>query len=251
MTLFSDLDGTLVYSRRYRLRGPSVTAERIGGRDQGFMTDYTYRWLRVRGGPRFIPVSSRDPGQYARLVCFTEDFCCRHVLLCNGGLLLTDGRQDQRWLRETREMTEDSVRELAECRRYLEMMFPSKQIHFPEKLMIYIRTEEPGICAGQMREKLSPETVRIMSDRHKVYVIPGNMDKGSAVKRYVGRFGSDLTAAAGDSSFDIPMLEITDHAIAHGSLKEKMERRDHVYWCDDPVFSDEICRIIDRIGGER
>ena len=31
MTLFSDLDGTLVYSRRYRLRGPSVTAERIGG----------------------------------------------------------------------------------------------------------------------------------------------------------------------------------------------------------------------------
>ena len=251
MQFFSDLDGTLIYSRRHRMESPSVAVELLDGRQQGFMTRSTYEWLKRRGGEGVIPVSTRTPGQYRRLTCFGKEFRCRHALLCNGGLLLTEAGEDGRWLSETREMTASSVRELEECKRYLEAVFPSNRIHFPEELMIYIKVEKPETCAEQMREKLRPVAVQIMNDRRKVYVIPRNMDKGRAVKRYLDRFGTDLTVSAGDSLFDVPMLEITDYAIAHISLKESMERRKRAFWCSAPVFSDEICRIIDEIGGKR
>ena len=43
--LFSDLDNTLIYSHNRELSKPKVVIEHLDGREQSFMTQYTYDFL--------------------------------------------------------------------------------------------------------------------------------------------------------------------------------------------------------------
>lgn len=48
-----------------------------------------------------------------------------------------------------------------------------------------------------------------------MYVVPKNLDKGTAVKRFRAYLGDDVekVVAAGDSEFDISMVECADEGI--------------------------------------
>ena len=99
---FSDLDSTLIWSRRKAPGVPKRAAEYLNGKEQSFMTEETFRFLRDAGWLTLVPVTTRSEEQYRRIFLM-ESLPVRYALVCYGGKLLAGGREDAEWTAETLE----------------------------------------------------------------------------------------------------------------------------------------------------
>jgi hydroxymethylpyrimidine pyrophosphatase-like HAD family hydrolase len=74
-----------------------------------------------------------------------------------------------------------------------------------------------------------------------VYVVPKQLNKGMAVNRLRKLLHPDYVIAAGDSEFDISMLEATDLGIAHPELFKTVQfDRTVITMPEQEVFSDAL-----------
>ena len=77
----------------------------------------------------------------------------------------------------------------------------------------------------------------------KIYFFPPPADKGKAVKKFAENYNSDFIISAGDSSIDIPMLEISDIALIPD--KNISLKNPDIRICpDNMIFSDFILDTI-------
>lgn len=98
--------------------------------------------------------------------------------------------------------------------------------------------------AEQLKERLDPALTEVFRNGNKVYVIPGGLDKGSAVRRLRTYIKADTVLAAGDSGFDVPMLEEADRAYAPEALFGTCRMGKHVRKIGQGVFSDEMLHMV-------
>ena len=77
-----------------------------------------------------------------------------------------------------------------------------------------------GVCVESLRGQLDADMVDVLHNGIKVYVVPKALSKGTAVKRFRSYIGSRDVIAAGDSEFDVSMLEAADLGIAAPELAQ-------------------------------
>jgi len=169
-----------------------------------------------------------------------------YALVSNGGNLLRRGVPDNQWY-------EDSLRLCApaeECLKEAERLLAADpRVNFDVRrvdgLFVFTKSDDPqGTMAG-LRAGLDSGNVRILNNGSKIYVLPGALDKGTALLRLRKLLGAELVLAAGDSEFDVPLLLAADEAwmprqlyqAAAGSLSGMDGRRLHVL-PGDGLFSD-------------
>lgn len=246
--LFSDLDNTLIYSRRRRIDAPKVLAELLDGREQAYMTQRTLGFLAsVRDVVRLVPVTTRTARQYGRIHLLADTLAVRHALVCNGGMLLEDGEVDPQWLAETRRLAGPALSDLGRAMAWLERRVGEGSSHMAEGLMAYAVLRDPAAAealACGMRMSFSGSRLAISVDGRKVYAMPAAMSKGRAVERYMRRFGSaPVTVCAGDGVLDLSMFALADVSIgtrpalggpsAHTVVEE-----------DGQILSDAVCHLV-------
>ena len=101
MLLFtSDLDRTLIYSKRMMDNFPPATtpvvAERLDGEAMSMMTEATTKLLlQVHEQTLFVPVTTRAVHQYER-IHLIKDLCPTFAITSNGGTILENGRPSER-----------------------------------------------------------------------------------------------------------------------------------------------------------
>ena len=79
----------------------------------------------------------------------------------------------------------------------------------------------------------------------KVYIVPRQLNKGSALLRLKKRLGAELVIAAGDSGFDIPMLNQADFALAPAELKREAGLLESVIYVEEgKLFSEMLLKKI-------
>ena len=112
ITLFSDLDNTIIYSYKHDIGAMKRSVEVYHGREISFITENTYRLLKdIKDKMLIIPTSTRTIEQYNRIQLGVGDF--KYALVCNGGVLLVDGVRDENWY-------SDSLRSVSESKDELE-----------------------------------------------------------------------------------------------------------------------------------
>ena len=94
---FTDLDGTLIFSRRHLLLGPLRCVEEFRGSMQSFMTELTWRFFREQEFFTVIPITMRTTAQYRRLLPMARALHWEDVLVCGGAKLLHHGIEDPAW----------------------------------------------------------------------------------------------------------------------------------------------------------
>ena len=100
MLFASDLDNTLLFSRRHSRPG-DVCVEMLDGKEQGYFSPLTIARLReVNACMDFVPVTSRSVAQYRRIQ-FPAGCVPRWAVTTNGGLLLENGEIDEAWRAES------------------------------------------------------------------------------------------------------------------------------------------------------
>lgn len=256
MTVFHmDLDNTILYSYKRDIGPDKVNVEIYNGREISFVTKRTCEMLeKLNRRLLLVPTTTRTVEQYERI--HLPIGTPKYALVCNGGILLVDGAEDQSWYEESLFLISDARTELEKAYAVLkEEKRREFELRFIRELFLFTKCSEPEAVVDRLRNKLDAGLVKAFHNGSKVYVIPNILEKGQAVKRLKNYFlekGSDKkeydgrkVIAAGDSEFDISMLNAADLAIApkelrtNGYLSEKT-----VFMSGKAVFSEELLRFV-------
>jgi len=215
MVVFNvDMDNTLIYSYKHDIGEDKYCAEIYQEREISFMTHKTGRLLKELAGKILIvPTTTRTREQYERINLGIGKI--PYALVCNGGVLIRDGIEDEDWYATSRQMIEDCKEELELGRKLLEededRCF---EVRFIKELFLFSKSDQPERTIKRLSEKLNLALVNVFSNGTKVYVVPVKLNKGTALQRFKEWIQADTTIAAGDSEFDVPMLACADIGLA-------------------------------------
>lgn len=242
---YSDLDNTLIYSRKHDIGPARRCAEIYQNREISFMTAKTHRLLKqLKEQMYIVPVTTRTTEQYKRL-----DLGIGRIplaLTCNGGILLADGREDASWYAASRNLISGCKAELTKAKALLEQdKNRSLEVRDIRGLFLFTKSEHPQETVHTLKESLDTGLLDVFSNGIKIYAVPKQLNKGTAIRRLNERLNPSLSIAAGDSEFDIPMLLQADLALAPKSLKGPWDRRGNIHYIpDENQFSDELLAYI-------
>ncbi|MDE7477514.1 MAG: HAD hydrolase family protein [Lachnospiraceae bacterium] len=231
----TDLDNTLIYSYKHDIGADKRCVEVYNGREISFITQNTYQLLQKIHSQEndknqliMVPTTTRTIEQYQRINLGVGDF--QYALVCNGGVLLVDGKEDEGWYRESLKLVQNSREQLEKA---LELLDKEKrrtfELRFIKDLFVFTKCEEPEAVAEALRKVLKADVVDVFNNGVKVYVVPKTLNKGKAVERFKSYVGAGYVIAAGDSEFDISMLEAADLGIAAPCLAQNYSFSDKVY----------------------
>ena len=246
MIIFNtDIDNTMIYSYRHDIGRDKICAEIYQGRQISFMTPETARLLKaINEKILIVPTTTRTTEQYERVNLGIGRV--KYALTCNGGILLREGKEDSNWYTQSMNLIENSYTELKKSQKILEAdINRSFEVRNIRELFIFTKSREPESTVKILKESTDEKLLDVFSNGAKVYAVPKSLNKGIAVSRFRELIGAGRVIAAGDSEFDISMLNAADTAIAPERLSKFYRLKDKtILVSDDRIFSEEILKHI-------
>ncbi len=240
--LFSDLDNTMIYSHHREIGNKKIVVEHLDGREQSFMTEFAYEFFTNADWLSVIPVTTRTEQQYRRIEC-SKKLRFKYVIICNGGKLLIDGKEDLEWSRKTDVLAQNCYDSMERATKLLSHLCGDEAIHRPEKYMSYVKCNDPESIYTELNKLVDLNKVNIQRDGRKVYIFVNGITKGEAIRRFTEGRKSEIILAAGDNLMDVSMLNRADIAFANQSIFDLTTCRNKIKIVDD-IFSDGICKSI-------
>ncbi|MBD5128520.1 MAG: HAD hydrolase family protein [Ruminococcaceae bacterium] len=214
--LFSDLDGTLIFSASRKKVG-DIVIERKDGEEISCVTARQAELLPNLGN--IVPVTTRSVEQYRRIE-FPEGFAPEYALCDNGGTLLINGETDGPWLERSAEIFKEAMDEISRFRALLERDPDRRfEVRFVDGFFLFTKSAKPMLTLARLGVGKCCEC---FATGEKVYVIPKRLNKGAAVERLAELIGitRENIFCAGDSLMDVPMLNAADTAIFTDDIPE-------------------------------
>ena len=198
-----------------------------------------------------MPTTTRTIQQYNRITLPIEKQ--KFALVCNGGILLEEGNINQVWYKKSLEIIKDSNAEIKKAISILEKdESVNFEIRYIEDLFVFTKSEDPQKTLNNLKESIDQDKVDVFLNGVKVYAVPKKLTKGNAVKRFIEFYKNNIkqddikaedikTVAAGDSLFDISMLESVDQAFAPFELLAEYPHLKNIKTnSDNELFSEKI-----------
>lgn len=213
-----------MFSYRHEI-GKKVLVERYQEKELSYMQESSYHLLQQMDEKEFIPLTSRTIEQYQRISFFKDGRKPRYALLNNGGILLVNGKVDEKWKTATFHMVK---KEIMTMKRITDELEKFGTVKWQDELVIFLKLfreqDYPAI------EQLAEEN-HLMVFRHfsKVYLCSKKLNKGYAVKRFMttylsgrsGKQNDDVIIVAGDAKVDLSMMMMADVCVFSKSLQEE------------------------------
>ena len=208
----SDLDNTLLFSHRHR-QPEDRCVERLNGAEQGFFTRETPDLLpQVVQRVHLLPITTRSIEQYQRIQ-WPDGTAPRIALTANGAVLLRDGQVDRAWYAASQALVRDHREALAAVLDHLTRQGGATSVRCVEGVYVYAAYPDIPAAERVARDWCGGSALQAVVSGRKVYFFPPGIDKGTALRRAVERFGPERVIAAGDSVIDVPMLRQADLAL--------------------------------------
>ena len=121
MIFASDLDRTLIYSKRFigdMCKDDLVAVETNNNKVTSFMTRESLDLLKeIASNVMLVPITTRTKDQYLRINIFEEEISNKYAVTTNGGSIFIDRKLDTDWdtmIKEKLKDCEDIEKELQE-----------------------------------------------------------------------------------------------------------------------------------------
>lgn len=240
----SDLDNTLLFSHRHRQPGDRCV-ERLNGAEQGFFTQDTLDLLpQVVRRVHLLPITTRSVEQYLRIQ-WPEGTVPRWALTANGAVLLRDGEVDRAWYAASQALVRDHREALAAVLDHLTRQGMATSARCVEGVYVYAAYPDAPTAERAARDWCGGFVLQAVVSGRKVYFFPPGIDKGTALRRAVERFGLERVIAAGDSVIDVPMLRRADLAmIPDGTLLPALPAVRTLVCQENVRFPDFVLRTV-------
>ena len=217
--LFTDLDNTLIYSKKTYIK-KRISVEVYKGEDNSFMSKYSYELLKkLHEKLLIVPVTTRTYMQYERI---NLSIVPKYVLCANGGQLLKNGASDNEWYLKSLEIIEGSAAERQKAFKILEKdkrrIFECRNI---DDLFIFTKCDDMKAVVKDLKSELNLDLVEVLYNKEKLYIMPKKLNKADTVRRFINEYKGKRIFAAGDTEFDKGMIELADIGFAHKKLNIK------------------------------
>ena len=246
ITLFCDLDNTLIYSHRRKLGASKRVAEMLHGKEQSYITAKTFDFLSYCQEVSTVAVTTRTMTQYDRVQELLHSIRSECALVLNGAVLLKNGIQDESWLADSIRKVKNAAAEMNKAKRLLEH-YANKTVRYCDSFLTYIDVGEPPKLIELLEEEIDAKVVNVFCDSRKVYCAPTAINKGTAVAKFKEQFETGLTVGVGDSLNDISMLEHVDVPILPRSLSCYISNPHKIVVPESQVLSDAACDEISKL----
>ena len=219
--IFTDLDGTLIFSAARKRPGDIVVEYKDGAE----ISCITPRQAELLPGLMAIPVTTRSIEQYRR-IRFPEGFSPEYALTDNGGTLLVNGEPDREWTENSLACVQKSAGGLERCRRVMERdARRCFEIRMVDGMFLFTKSEDPAGSLKRLSEAAG-DGVRCFCTGAKLYAIPAGLCKGAAAKRLAERLApGGRILCAGDTLMDVPLLNIADAAVMPENIRQQVSAR--------------------------
>lgn len=240
-----DLDNTLIYSYKHDIGLDKICVEIYQDREVSFITRQSFDLIKkINKKVIVIPTTTRTLEQYSRIDLGIET--PEYALVCNGGILLVNGQEDNAWYEDSLNFVKESQKEIEKAERILENdKYRCFEVRNIRELFVFTKSEDYKKTIEGLTQVLDTSLVDIFSNGMKVYVVPKKLSKGIAVQRLKKRLEAKTVIAAGDSIFDISMLLAADIGIAPADLKISCPMDKKVFRSNkDKLFSDWMLKYV-------
>lgn len=214
--MFSDLDGTLIFSAKHKQDG-DIIVERKGGEEISCVTERQAELLpRLKN---IIPVTTRSVEQYRR-IAFPEGFAPEYALCDNGCTLLINGEKDGAWLESSAAVFNECTDEIERLRGVLEHDPDRRfEVRLVDGFFLFTKSASPALTLARLG---AGEKCRCYATGEKVYVVPKALDKGEGVRRLAEmlKLERKKICVAGDSLMDVSMLNLAGIAVFTENIPE-------------------------------
>lgn len=251
IVLNTDLDNTLIYSYKHDIGNAKRNVEIYQGREISFVTERTYELLQqVNKEILIVPTTTRTIEQYKRIDLGLGNF--KYALVCNGGILLVDGKKDEKWYQKSLELIAESKCSMEQAIKILEGDTRRKfDLRFVEELFVFTKCDQPHRVVSDLKEQLDTRLVDVFNNGEKVYVVPVKLNKGVALERLRDILKPEFVIAAGDSEFDVSMVTMADQGIVpYGFKKLYAIDADIMEVGQDCIFSESVMEMCVKIKAE-
>ena len=246
ITLFCDLDNTLIYSHRRKLGASKRVAEILHGKEQSYITAKAFDFLSSCQEVSTVAVTTRTMTQYDRVQELLNHIHSEYALVLNGAVLLRNGIQDESWLADSIRKVKNAAAEMNKAKRLLEH-YADKPVRYSDSFLTYIDVGDPPKLIELLEEEIDAKVINVFSDSRKVYCAPTAINKGTAVAKFKEQFETGLTVGVGDSLNDISMLEHVDVPILPQSLSCYISNPHMIVVPESQVLSDAACDEISNL----
>ena len=216
--LFTDLDNTLVYSKKTNIE-EKIPVELYNGEINSFMSKYSYDLLhKLNEKILIVPITTRTYIQYSRIELGINP---KYVLCANGGILLKDGIKSDEWYKQSLDIVKPSSDEREKAYAFLEKderrKFECRNI---DDLFIFTKCDNTQDVVKDLEGRLDMTKVEVLYNKDKLYIMPKSLNKANTIKRFIIEYATEKVQmfAAGDTEFDTGMIELADIGFAHKDL---------------------------------
>lgn len=230
MIYATDLDRTLIYSKRFSLdEDLKVLVEKKEDKDISYMTRKATKILKqLSEETTFIPTTARNYDEYKR-ISILQEINPKYVVANIGGSIYIEGKEDENW----KQFIKEKVSKLPLSHslildKFLELRCVEKikKIRLSGNL-IWVVVVEPDYDIKRIDsfvEYAIQNGWKTVFTRNKICILPHFINKWSALE-YLRNYhlnNEEKLVAAGDSIWDIEMVTRANVGIVpqHGEIKD-------------------------------
>ena len=200
LVLHTDLDDTLIYSKRKEINEPKTCVEYYHGEPLSYMLDTSIDKLKqvlTLKDTLIVPTTARSKEQFNRINLPNFKF----AIVSNGGILLRNGIVDKDWYDYSLSLADKCRDIFKECMNVLKYdVDVYSSITNNENLFLRTRSNNPEKTVAMLKACIDNENmVSIYNLGTKIYVFPIDINKNAAIKRFNSIVNSDFTILADDS----------------------------------------------------
>lgn len=237
MIFASDLDRTLIYSKKAFFLAPNEKVdvqliETLDGKAISYMTKQAIKQLQLLAEQMtFVPVTTRTTEQFKRITVFHADIHHDYAVTSNGANILKNGNLDQDWSSYIKHSLTNNCLSIPEVLKKFSDISHGNWVlktRKAEEFFIY-HIIDPNLIPTdellQFENWLIEQNWRLSLQGRKLYFVPNVINKADAVKYIQNVTGEETLISAGDSKLDLPLLEVSNHAICprHGELYKTID----------------------------
>ncbi len=167
----------------------------------------------------------------------------KYAVTTNGAMLFEKGESDKKWFNIFKNHSDRYIEEYRVLRSKLEEEDRIIKCRIVDDRFLYAHFDSKVDMEDIKSEYENFSSSKVHFVGRKMYFLPENICKGTAVKELKEKLSPDLVICAGDSTMDLPMFDFADVAYAPKvELVENIENltREKILLCDENILFAEF-----------